>query len=165
MKTLLLMRHAKSSWKGESRTDVERPLNNRGRRDAPFMGKLLREQRIQPDLIVSSPALRAVTTARVIASELRYERGSIMTDERLYNAEIPSVMAMIARIEDAFKTVILVGHNPGITLLANTLCDASIDRIPTCGVACFQFEIDSWQAAASRPGTLAFFERPKNHFR
>jgi phosphohistidine phosphatase len=165
MKTLLLMRHAKSSWKDDSLTDVDRPLNNRGSRDTPFMGKLLREKQIQPDLVISSPALRAITTAKVIAGELGYEAGGIRTDEALYHGNIPAILALIARTEDTCRTLIVVGHNPGISLLANRLSDTSIEHFPTCSVACFRFEIDSWQAVTNGPGKLEFFEQPKKYFR
>ena len=165
MKTLLLMRHAKSSWKDDGLTDFERPLNNRGKRDTPFMGKLLREQKVQPDLIISSPALRAMTTARMIAAELKYEQSNIITHEMLYNADVNAMMRIVEQVDNSLKTIILVGHNPGLTLLANVLSDASVENIPTCGIACIQFQIDSWQAITRGAGTLAFFEKPKKYFR
>jgi phosphohistidine phosphatase len=165
MKTLLLIRHAKASWKDEELTDLQRPLNNRGNRDAPFMGKLLREQRIQPDLIISSPALRAMTTARVMAGELMYESSKIVTDESLYNSDVSSMARITAQIDDSLKTVMIVGHNPEITLYANTLTNDSIQNIPTCGVACLQFQIDSWRALTRGSGTLEFLEKPKKYFR
>jgi phosphohistidine phosphatase len=165
MKTLLLMRHAKSSWKDESLADLERPLNNRGSRDTPFMGKLLRERRIQPDALISSPAVRAMTTARVIAGELRFDPAGIRADKVLYQGDTPAMIEMISRTDAACGTILLVGHNPGITLLANRLSDSSIEHFSTCAVACFRFEIDSWNMLANSPGKLEFFERPKKYFR
>ena len=165
MKTLYLIRHAKSSWKNDELTDFERPLNERGKRDAPFMGKLLHEQKIRPDAIISSPALRALTTARIIATELKYDLKYIATDGLLYEADFRSMMSVVNGIDDSLATVIIVGHNPGITFLANSLTEAAIENIPTCGVVGINLDGGRWRTIHPGSATLKFFEQPKKYFK
>ena len=159
------MRHAKSSWKQDGLRDFERPLNNRGMRDAPFMGKVLWERGIRADLIISSPALRAITTAKVIAEKLNYDVHAIMTDGALYDGDSNSMQSIVRQIDDSRRTAVVMGHNPALTLLANAYSKDSIKNIPTCAVACFQFEVDTWKEATRDTGALTFFEKPKKYFR
>src|ERR1051326_2536206 len=163
MKTLLFGRHAKSSWKEDNMTDFERPLNNRGKRDAPFMGALLRERNIRPDVIISSPADRAMATAILLADELKYDPATIVALESLYNAASISMREIVELVDDGQSTLIVVAHNPAITMLANTLSETPVESFPTCGIACLQFEIDSWKAMSRGAGRLVFFEAPRKH--
>ncbi len=161
MKTLLLVRHAKSSWDDPALGDRARPLNDRGRRDALKMGARLARRGVRPDLILSSPATRARATAESIAGELGYERGRIAADERLYAADPDQLLAVIRQFDDAAKCVLLVGHNPELTALAHRFAD-TIAHMPTCAVAEFTFDASSWtDVGRSRPLGVTF-ERPKD---
>lgn len=165
MKTLVLIRHAKSSWKEDSLPDAERPLNNRGKRDAPFMGKLLRDRDIVPDLIISSPAVRAMTTAEYIAAETRYCIENIIAPASLYLAEPADILTVLEAVDDALGTVFVVGHNPGISNLAALLSSTPVEPLPTCGIACLQMPAGSWKDIRRAQGELVFLERAKSYFR
>ena len=130
--------------------DEERPLDARGERDAPKVGKRLAKAGAKPDLILSSPAKRALTTARVIAKELGYKRKKIVIDDRLYAAEADVVLDVIQRLGNEADSVMLFGHNPELTELAHRL-SRKITRMPTCAVAEFTFDVNSW----SRIGKVA----------
>jgi len=160
-KRLLLCRHAKSSWHEATRSDIERPLNKRGERDAPEMGRRLVRRGIQPDLIVTSPAVRARTTAAYLAAELGYplERLEMQTD--LYAATVPSLLALLQKQEPRCTTIMLVGHNPECTALANMLGGLCIENIPTCGIVALDFAVSSWRELAAGTGVLLFFDFPK----
>jgi phosphohistidine phosphatase len=143
MKTLYLVRHAKSSWDDPALADKERPLDARGKRDAPKVGKRLAKAGVEPDLILSSSAKRALTTARIIAKELGYKRKSIVVVDRLYAAEPDVVLDTIQRLDNEAGCVMLFGHNPELTELAHRL-SSRITRMPTCAVAEFTFDVKSW---------------------
>src|SRR5262245_32888955 len=113
MKHLILVRHAKSSWKDTELEDHERPLNKRGERDAPFMAKIFRDKNLEPDLIVSSTAVRALDTAKEFARKLDYKKGKILRVAELYLAEADDMLQYVRGIDDEYKTVMLFGHNPG----------------------------------------------------
>ena len=161
MKTLLLVRHAKSSWDDAALGDRARPLNERGRRDAPTMGARLAGRGVRPDLVLSSPATRALATAEAIAGELGYERGRIVVDDRLYAAEPDLLLAVIRGLDDEARCVLLVGHNPELTALAHRFAD-TIDHMPTCAVAQFTFDATKWTDVGRSPALEVSFERPKD---
>ena len=161
MKTLYIVRHAKSSWKFPDLADIERPLNKRGKRDVPNMGKHLKKQIVNPDTLISSPANRAYTTAKGIAKSLEIPTSKIEIRKELYHASVPSLINTIYSLDEEWNTVMLFGHNPGFTDLANELCATSIYNIPTCGVAICQFEIDSWRNIQKGKGILKSFIYPK----
>lgn len=163
MKRLYLIRHAKSSWKDKSLDDFDRPLNKRGKRDAPVMGKQLKQQQVMPDVIISSPARRALKTAKIIAREIDFPEKQIITDHSVYMADEQQLLTVIQNIDDSFQTAMLFGHNPGFTLFANTLSDYQIDNIPTCGVFCVDFEVASWKEVAAQRGAFQFFDYPRKH--
>ena len=156
MKTLLLLRHAKSSWKESDLDDIDRPLNSRGLRDAPDMGRRLFERSLIPDFIVSSPAVRARATARFVANEVGYAR-DIVFDEGLYGAESREVLEIVSRFEDQWHTAMVVGHNPAITQLANQFSDRWIENVPTCGALVVQ--VSQWSCPDH--ATLLDFDYPK----
>jgi phosphohistidine phosphatase len=160
MKTLVLIRHAKSSWDDPGLDDRERPLNKRGKRDAPAMGQLLLEKGMTPDLIVSSPAKRARKTAKILADALDYPRDGIELREALYLQGLETLLAVIASLDDAHACVFLVGHNPELTELANVLTGASIDNIPTAAAVAVDFKAKHWSKAGRGKGACAWFERP-----
>ena len=163
MKTLYLVRHAKSSWDNANQSDHDRPLNQRGERDAPRMGKRLRKRGDQPEVIISSSAVRALTTASILATALDYPTSDISIEERLYGAEPEDVLSIIGNLDDGIHCAMLVGHNPTFTALINALGRCDLDNVPTCGMAVLTFPIDSWKNMTTTQGTLVAFDFPKNH--
>lgn len=164
MKTLYLIRHAKSSWDDLDQSDFDRPLNERGKRDAPRMGKRLKEKEIHPDLILSSPAKRAWSTGKRIAEILAYPKKNIKTVRELYHADEEAILEIVQKISDKYDAVILIGHNPGLTDFVSTLSEeeTNIDNIPTCGVVAFQFKDESWEKIKWGTGKMVFFDYPKS---
>jgi phosphohistidine phosphatase len=162
LKKLYIIRHAKSSWNNPILNDFDRPLNERGARDAPRMGKRLKEKQIIPDLILSSPAKRAVMTSELIAHALNYPLEKIKTDKKLYHADDDGMLNAVKFISNKYETVLIFGHNPGLTDFVNHLTDSNIDNIPTCGIAACSFKLDSWSSISWGSGELEFFDFPKN---
>jgi len=161
MKRLTLIRHAKSSWANPGLSDFDRELNERGRRAAPEMGRRLKARGFAPDTLVSSPAKRALTTARIIAGELGFDEGLIDTDERIYEASVEDLAKVTMDLDDDLEHVVLVGHNPGFTSFANWLANCMIDNIPTCGVVDMDFEVASWAKLEEDSGCMLDFDYPK----
>lgn len=161
MKTLTLVRHAKSSWQDTGLRDSERPLNKRGERDAPEMGRRIKEHGIRPSLIVSSPATRAWTTARSIAAEIGYPLEFLQREDALYLASVDEILDVIASQDNGFNSLMVVGHNPGLTDFANLLQPRLTNNLPTAGVISVAFEQDHWQLY-ERPATqLLVHDYPK----
>ncbi len=161
MKTITLIRHAKSSWKYPQLSDFERPLNKRGRKNAPQMGERLAKQNISPDRIITSPANRALATAKVIAKAIDYSSKNLIADQRVYLSSAKELMNVLHEIDEPCTEVFLVGHNPSLTDLANDLTGESIDHIPTSGVVRIRFDIDTWDQVAQGAGKLMLFDYPK----
>jgi phosphohistidine phosphatase len=161
MKRLFLVRHAKSSWDDPSLDDIDRPLNNRGKRNAPEMGIRLRKQGIIPDLLISSPANRAHTTAKRISEEIGYPKKKIQIEDRLYHGSSNSMLSVIHSQNNTINSVMLFGHNPGFTDFANMLCGINIYNIPTAGIVAIDFSIDDWSEVSYNTGELVFFDYPK----
>ena len=161
MRRLTILRHAKSSWDDASLSDFDRPLNRRGERDAPEMGRRLRERGIRPSLIVSSDAQRAFTTASIIAREIGYPQEFIQREHELYHASPADVIDVLIDEAGDFNDVLVVGHNPGLTNLANRLGDIRFDNIPTCGVVAIDLEVSAWSELHDARGTTAWFDYPK----
>jgi phosphohistidine phosphatase len=165
MKTVYLIRHAKSSWEEEGLSDFDRPLNERGKIDAPRMGKRLKEKDLSPDLLLTSPAKRAFSTAKRIADALGFPKEKIKTDRSLYHADEDEILNVIRALNDKNDCVVLFGHNPGLTDFVNTMNhdrNHFIDNIPTCGVVAFRFEIISWKQIDFGKGELLFYDFPKS---
>ena len=160
MKTLYLARHAKSYWKDQSIPDIDRPLNSRGKRDAPFMGEVLNDNKIMLDLIISSPAKRTKKTAIEIASKLGYSEKKIQFNEDLYEASSNTIIKLIKKIEEKYDRVMIFGHNPGLTMLNNHISNHYIDNIPTCGIVALQFD-KKWSEIDKNSCKFLFFEYPK----
>lgn len=161
MKTLYVIRHAKSSWDNPLLADADRPLNARGEADAPRMGKRLKKRAVRPDLMLSSPAVRAITTCRSIAAEIAYPLGKIKTDKKLYHAEDVEILSILQNLNDTFECVWIFGHNPGLTDFINQLTTEVIDNIPTCGVVACSLAIQRWDEADWKKGTVLYFDYPK----
>jgi phosphohistidine phosphatase len=161
MKYLALLRHAKSSWKDPAREDFDRPLNRRGRQDAPLMGQRLAALGEHPDMIISSPARRARKTARLVAAALPYEKSAIRYDACIYEADLDTLFGLVNHLDNAWQAVMLVGHNPGLTELANTLAPFRLGNLVTGSVVKFAFATDSWQDIGRHSGRLLYYEFPQ----
>jgi phosphohistidine phosphatase len=159
MKKLLLLRHAKSSWEDASLPDFERPLNERGRRAAPLIGKFMREQKIRPDLVICSPATRARETLLlvIIATGIKPE---MCYDERLYEATVVSLFEIIRQIEGAYREVMLVGHNPGFENLLESLTGQT-ERMPTAALARIALNSKHWDEVVAKGGHLEWLVKAK----
>ena len=164
MKTLYLTRHAKSSWTNPRLTDFNRPLNNRGKRDAPFMGEVLMDKKIKIGLIICSPAKRTRKTAIVIAEKLGYPENKIIYNEDLYEATLDTIIKILNKIDEKFDSVMIFGHNPGLTLLNNYVSDHYLDNIPTCGIVALQF-YKEWSELDKNTCKFQFIEYPKLYFK
>lgn len=162
MKKLYLVRHAKSDWSNPSLDDFDRPLNQRGKKNAPFMGKVLKKKKIKPDLIISSPAYRARETARKIAKKIRY-LDEIMYNEHLYEASLKEILEIVTFIEDEYDEVFIVGHNPGLNTLAFYLVDFN-ENIPTSGILEIEFNSQTWREINKKNAKLVSFEYPKKDY-
>lgn len=161
MKTLFLVRHAKSSWKDPTLADHDRPLNKRGKRDAPRMGKRLADRQVRPDVMLTSPAVRARRTAEKISAEIGFPAAEIVVDESIYHGGTTGLLAVIRGLDEGAATAMIFGHNPAMTDLVNYLAHTTIDNVPTCGVAEIRFYVESWSDVVSGGGELADFDYPK----
>lgn len=161
-RTLVMVRHAKSSWANPLQSDFERPLNERGLQDAPMMGERLKELNIIPDLIISSTAKRAKQTAKKIAIPLGYSEEKILWVDKLYHC-IPAVFEeIILETENKNNTVIIVAHNPGITDFVNELVPGfAIDNMPTCGMVGTHINTEEWNDFGIAQKEVFLFEYPK----
>jgi phosphohistidine phosphatase len=161
MKTLLVLRHAKSSWNDPALDDHERPLNKRGRRDGPRMGELLRQHGLIPELVISSDAVRARLTAEAVAKAARYT-GKILLDKDLYAASPADILSVLRKIPANAEAVMIVGHNPGLEELVEQLTGEQQD-FPTAALAQIVLPIDQWRdLKLSTRGTLVGHWRPRN---
>jgi len=145
-KTITLIRHAKSAWNQPTLSDFDRPLNKRGKSDAPLMGEILKRQNIEFDLVLSSPAQRAITTAKAICHATGYAEERIEQNRDLYLASAAEIIEIVHSVDDSFNRIAVVCHNPGLTVLGNVLSDLRIDNMPTCSIAIFEADIDSWKS-------------------
>ena len=161
MKTLFLVRHAKAVREAPPLPDRERSLDDRGLDDATMMGKRLAKRGVKPDLLVSSPALRALTTAQLIADGIGYARKDIVVDERVYASSPDKLLAVIGELDDTLGVVMLVGHNPEFTELAHRL-SSGITDMPTCAVAEFSFDATAWGDVEEVDPERVKLDVPKN---
>ena len=161
MKTLTLVRHAKSSWKNNSLTDRDRPLNKRGKRDAPIMGKRIAEAGIRPSLILCSPAVRARTTAQIIANEIGYPLEFLQREDSLYLASLDDLLDIVFSQEIGFNSLMLIGHNPGLTTFANYLSSGVTNNVPTAGVVSVTFDREDWNLYERPETELLTYDYPK----
>lgn len=161
MRLLTLVRHAKSSWDDPTLDDFERPLNERGRRDAPRMAAHVLRSLGRPDRMVSSPAVRALSTAQVFAEACGIETDALRRQPRIYEASADTLLRLVRAFSDNDRHVMMFGHNPGFTELAHRLARCSFDDMPTCAVAQIGFDAKSWLDVDERGGTLRFYAYPK----
>lgn len=165
MKRLLLIRHAKSSWDDPTLPDFDRPLNKRGQRDAPRMAQRLKERSIHPDVLITSPAARALATCQAMASVMRFEAQRIHYEPKLYHADEHQLLAVVQSLPDLpdqDEVVLLFGHNPGLTDFANRLFSVDIPNIPTAGVVAGEVRVLKWKDTEWGDGRFEWFDIPKS---
>ena len=160
MKTLFLLRHAKSSWKDESLPDFERPLNRRGKHAAERIGRYLKHEVIVPELVLSSPALRARETIERVAKAATWTP-EVLFDQRIYEAGGLRLLDVVSQIENERKTALLVGHNPGIQELLMLLTGES-KKVPTAALLKIELKSSKWSTAADKRAKLAWLIKPRD---
>lgn len=163
-KTLILIRHAKSDWSEGGQRDFDRELNRRGHADAPRMGAKLFEMGLKPDLIVSSPAIRTTRTTEYICEQIKYPLEQVDFQEDIYEASVRTLLKVVNELKDMHNTVMIVGHNPGFSYLAEYLTGSEIGNIPTCGVAELGIDFDKWSLVSQNTAQLKNFIYPKMFF-
>ena len=161
MKILYLIRHAKSSWAEMGKTDFERQLDERGHRDAPRMAELLRGLGVKPDLLVSSTALRALTTAQYFADAFLINNDAIQKEKEIYEATESDVLHIVRGLPNDKNTVFMYGHNPTFTFFANRFSKDYIDNLPTCGIVKIELNADKWSDFNEKSARSAGFWYPK----
>lgn len=162
MKYLYLLRHAKSSWDYPELCDFERPLNKRGKHDAPLMAGVMMKNKIIPDVILSSPATRAAMTAKTVMQFLRIKEDQLIFINEIYEASPSTLLNIIGKMDNQFQKLLVVGHNPGLTSLANILSDHMVDNIPTAGLLGMSINTSQWDRVEQKSGKFLFLETPKN---
>ena len=161
MKTLTIFRHAKSSWDFPDLTDHDRPLNKRGERDAPVMGERLKDCGIRPSLMLSSPAARAWRTAKIVARQIGYPPEFLQREPGLYHAGVNKLLDIISVQDDGFNNIVIFGHNPGLTDLANELKPGLTSNIPTAGFVALRIDTDDWDLRRRGAVKLLAYEYPR----
>ena len=160
---LTLLRHAKTEAQRSGQEDWDRMLEPRGQRDAPEMARRLRERKLKPDLVIASPAVRALTTAQIFARELHLPASKLRQDERLYLASPKVLKEVIRELGGTTPHLMIVGHNPGLTEFADRVsADREIDNMPTCAIYTLEFEIKDWSELEWDSGVNAELDYPKN---
>lgn len=163
MKTVILIRHAKSSWDDPAMTDFERPLNDRGKKDAPEMAARLMKRQPKVDAFISSPAKRARKTATIFAKEYGLGKEDLVLVDKLYHASERNFLEVISQQPESLENIAVFSHNPGLTDFVNTLTpnEIRVDNVPTCGIFAISFE-GNWQTFKDAPKQFLFFDYPKN---
>lgn len=161
-----VVRHAKSSWDYPELSDFERPLSARGRRDAPLMAAILRDLPERPDVVVTSSAVRAVTTARVMAQILDLPMHDMIISNALYDATADELIALMREMDDAFRCVMIVGHNPALTQFVNIVGDTELENVPTCGIVTLSLpSLRGWRDIGVRTANVRSFDYPRKYYR
>lgn len=156
------MRHAKSSWAEPMQDDFDRTLNDRGKTDAPEMGRRLIKKGIKPDLIVCSAARRTRKTAGLVAEALNYNESNIQREHDLYEATVNDMLHVIRQLDDEKDTILLIAHNPTVTGMVGYLSGSYIENMPTASQVHITFAVQSWKQVAQNTGELNWFDYPKN---
>ena len=163
MKNLYLTRHAKSSWGNPGLADIDRPLNSRGKKAAPSMGKLIMDRGENPELLISSPANRAFSTAKEFAKEMGCAETNIIVNRAIYGAGAQQLLNLVQDVDDLYNSIMLFGHNPTFTSFCNMLSGENILNIVTCGVVRIDFEFSSWKNIDFNSGRMIYYEYPKKY--
>ncbi len=161
MKRLLLVRHAKSDWSDDSLRDYDRPLNKRGKHDAPRMAKFLAAQKVVPTHFLSSPANRAYSTARLFADELGIAENDIATDEALYEAFTQEILSAACSLPDQHDIAAIFSHNPSLTSAVAQFSENYISNVPTCGIGYIEARVNSWKDFTPKTAALRELWLPK----
>ena len=162
MKKLYLIRHAKSDWSNPALDDFDRPLNKRGKKNVLFMGQILHKKDVSPDLIISSPAYRARTSAKKIAKEINYHK-KIVFNEYLYQASFKTILEIVNFTENTYDEIFIIGHNPSLNVLAFYLIDFN-ENIPTSGIVEIEFSCNSWREVNKSNAKFVSFEYPRKDY-
>jgi phosphohistidine phosphatase len=162
MKTLLIVRHAKSSWDNASLSDIDRPLNDRGKRDAPVMAGRLIRTGVKIGVFVSSPAKRARHTAEIFLHEFGRKEKELVILQQLYHAQVQDFKEVVAGLDDRYDSAVLFSHNPGITAFANVLTTVRLDNMPTCSIFAVTSQAENWREFLSAGTSFWFFDYPKS---
>jgi phosphohistidine phosphatase len=163
LKNLYLTRHAKSSWGNPGLADIDRPLNHRGKKAAPLMGKLIVDRGENPELLISSPANRAFSTAKEFAKEMGCAETNIIVNRAIYGAGAQQLLNLVQDVDDLYNSIMLFGHNPTFTSFCNMLSGENILNIVTCGVVRIDFEFSSWKNIDFNSGRMIYYEYPKKY--
>jgi phosphohistidine phosphatase len=161
LKTIYLCRHAKSSWADPGMADFDRPLNQRGRRNAPMMARKFRERNEEVDLLVTSTAGRAITTARFFSEALQVAPNQLVQEPRIYEASVRTILEVINGLPADADRVMLFGHNPGFSNMIDHLTNEPLGNLPTCGIARIDLALDDWKAVTKGLGRLIWLDHPK----
>lgn len=161
MKKLFLVRHAKSDWTYDGLPDIDRPLNERGYRDAHAMSKLMQHKNFVPDGMMSSSAVRAMNTALIFARNFKFSENRIIINSSLYESSADHFISQLAGLSDELKSVFVFAHNPTITQVAEILTNEKLGSISTCGIVCVEYKTSSWKALDS--ASFGWYDFPKNH--
>lgn len=160
-KILTVIRHAKSSWSDPLLEDIKRPLNSRGKRAAPSMGRYLRDAGHIPELLVSSPAKRAYKTAVLMARELEYDHEKILKDSKLYFEGTEAMLQVARQLDDSYGAVFLFSHEPIVSDFCELMCGLSVVKYPTGAACAMSFDVDNWAQIKEGEGQQLFFVKPK----
>lgn len=161
MKQLLIVRHAKSDKDNPGLDDFERPLNARGKKNAPEMAQRMLKKKLIPEQIVSSPAKRAITTAEYFAEAFDIKKTSILREPQIYEASSATLMRVINKLPKESDFIAMFGHNPGITDVVARLTGTDLINIPTCGIVLIEFPFDDWEMISQGTGELKMYDYPK----
>jgi len=165
VKTLILVRHAKSSWNSDASTDFERPLNNRGMRDAPEMAARLSARGPIPEAIVTSSATRALVTTRLLMTGLGLKSQLLETSDSIYEAPVQALLDTIGNLKEPGRTAMIVGHNPGMSSTGSYLCTEAALQMPTCAMVCLDLDIENWEEVYRDCAKLRWYDYPKNQMK
>lgn len=161
MKTLLLMRHAKSSWDEKDQDDFDRPLSKRGKKNAPLMGEMFKDEKLKPEVILASAAVRTRQTAELVMEEMKF-RGDVCFLNSLYLAEVEAYVKEIQRIPEEINCALVIGHNPGLESLLQ-MTTGKVESLPTAAVAYLKLSVSSWtEFSVQTPAELVHLWRPKD---
>jgi phosphohistidine phosphatase len=160
-KQIFFLRHAKSSWKYPDLHDYDRPLNDRGKENAPKMGRKLKKLGVQPDLIISSPANRAVTTARIVCEKIEYPLHKLKLEDKIYMASARQLLNIIQELDDKYQQVMIIGHEPAFSQVIEILCKNRLEKFPTCAAIQISLQTQKWSEVKEGTGKIIFFEYPK----
>ena len=163
LRNLSFVRHAKSSWENHALPDILRPLNNRGKRDAPLMASKMLSIGNAPELIITSPAVRAKTTAQAFAEAFDLSSRKVVEREILYSADVRDIVEVVQTVDDSIRSIFVFGHNPTLTILANSFAGVDIDNVPTCGVLQVKTMVDHWKDWTPEISAFVGFYYPKQY--